>query len=72
MNRRDAANAILDMYAKNGIPSAYEEFELNLILGVALESFAKLETIDKIINETSQIQEDVIRYKMICEVMKNE
>lgn len=38
----------------------------------AINAFKKLDSIDAIIHNTQGIQEDVIRYKMICEVMNND
>ncbi len=42
------------------------------MLDIALKAFEKLDNINTIIYNTQGIQEDVIRYKMICEVMENE
>lgn len=39
---------------------------------LAIKNLEKLETINAIIHNTQEIQEDVIRYKMICGVMKND
>ena len=38
----------------------------------AIKAVKKLDYIDAIIHNTQGIQEDVIRYKMICEVMQND
>ena len=39
---------------------------------IAIKALQKLDCIDAIIHNTQGIQEDVIRYKMICEVMEND
>lgn len=40
---------------------------------IALSDMQKIEKIKEIINSTQEwIQEDVIRYKMICEVLEND
>ena len=41
-------------------------------LNMAKDALYKLEQIDQIINAPVYIQEDVMRYKMICEVIKDE
>ena len=46
-----------------GISTAYK---------MAIKAFEKLDQITAIIHNTQGIQEDVIRYKMICEVMEND
>ena len=38
---------------------------------MAMDALQKLEQIEQIINAPVYIQEDVMRYKMICEVIKN-
>ena len=40
-------------------------------MNIAIATLRKYQKIRDIINNTEYIQEDVIRYKMICEVMKN-
>ena len=40
-------------------------------LKTALDTMRKYQKIQEIINNTDYIQEDVIRYKMICEVVKD-
>jgi len=39
---------------------------------MAINAFNKLDKINTIIHNTQGIQEDVIRYQMICEVMKDD
>ena len=38
----------------------------------AIKEIKKLDSIDTIIHQTDGIQEDVIRYQMICKVMESE
>jgi len=40
-------------------------------LKMAIDTMRKYQKIQEIINNTDYIQEDVIRYKMICEVVKD-
>lgn len=43
------------------------------VLDMAIKALVKLEKIQEIINiDNSVIQEDVIKYKMICEVIAND
>ena len=52
-----------------------DEYALNPkdreVLTAAIKALEKLDQITAIIHNTQGIQEDVIRYKMICEVMEN-
>lgn len=41
-------------------------------IDVGIEAIQKIQKIDYIINSPVSIQEDVFRYKMICEVMKDD
>lgn len=42
-------------------------------IDVALKDMEKIDRIEQIINSTKEwIQEDVIRYKMICEVLESD
>lgn len=41
-------------------------------LEMAIKALYQLSDIHEIIDNTAQIQEDVIRYQMICEVVKND
>ena len=41
-------------------------------IDVGIDAIQKIQKIDYIINSPVSIQEDVFRYKMICEVIKDE
>ncbi len=45
--------------------------DIDEALGVAIEIMRKYQKIQEIINNTDYIEEDVIRYKMICEVVED-
>lgn len=48
-----------------------EKTEICTSLGEAIETMRKYQQIQDIINNTEYIQEDVIRYKMICKVIED-
>ena len=60
---RSCGKCDLMMPSKEPILQAYK---------MAMDALQKLEQIEQIINAPVYIQEDVMRYKMICEVMKND
>ena len=41
-------------------------------LGMGIKALKQIETIKEIINSSLYIQEDVLRYKMICKVFESE
>lgn len=47
-----------------------QENDYDEALKIGIKAIQKLEQIDQIINAPVYIQEDVLRYKMICEVIK--
>ena len=60
---RSCGKCDLMMSSKELILEAYK---------MAMDTLQKLEQIDQIINAPVYIQEDVLRYKMIYEVIKND
>lgn len=65
--KRELAKAILIGDTLGTRVEKYEAIEM------ALKDMQKVEKIKEIINSTQEwIQEDVIRYKMICEVLEND
>lgn len=54
----------LNLYCIEGKPKEAEE--------KAIQAFETLKQINEIINSPIYIQEDVLKYQMICEVMKND
>ena len=66
MTREEAINRL-----KEGEPfSEIYEPVWNEALDMAIKALQQIDDIKKIISSDIYIQEDVIRYKMICEVVK--
>ena len=56
----------LEESTSNGLEKDIEAYDM------AIDAMRKYQKIQNIINNTEYIQEDVIRYQMICEVMEDE
>ena len=63
MNAEQAKSELMQIYM-----SLSEEKKQAIDVGI--EAIQKIQKIDYIINSPVSIQEDVLRYKMICEVIK--
>ena len=63
-----AAKWLKDLLKNSDLPMPQYEDALDM----AIKALQTLEQIKQIINAPVYIQEDVMRYKMICEVMKDE
>ena len=72
MNNQDIIEMLYGIKANNlNLDDTYTKYKYDAI-NEAIKAIKKLDYIDAIIHNTQEIQEDVIRYKMICEVMRNE
>lgn len=72
MNNQEIIEMLYGIRANNlNLDDTYTKFKYDA-LNEAIKAIKKLDYIDAIIHNTQEIQEDVIRYKMIREVMENE
>lgn len=72
MNNQEIIEMLYGIRANNlNLDDTYTKYKYDAI-NEAIKAIKKLDYIDVIIHNTQEIQEDVIRYKMICEVMENE
>lgn len=72
MNNQEIIEMLCGIRANNlNLDDTYTKYKYDA-LNEAIKAIKKLDYIDAIIHNTQEIQEDVIRYKMICEVMEND
>lgn len=72
MNNQEIIEILYGIRANNlNLDDTYTKYKYDAI-NEAIKAIKKLDYIDAIIHNTQEIQEDVIRYKMIREVMENE
>ena len=72
MNNQEIIEMLYGIRANNlNLDDTYTKYKYDA-LNEAIKAIKKLDYIDAIIHNTQEIQEDVIRYKMICEVMEND
>lgn len=72
MTIEEIISVLDDMKVKIDIPkAAVMQNNKNYALDAAIDTMRKYQKIQEIINNTDYIQEDVIRYKMICGVIED-
>ena len=72
MNNQEIIEILYGIRANNlNLDDTYTKYKYDAI-NEAIKAIKKLDYINVIIHNTQEIQEDVIRYKMICEVLENE